>query len=71
MNAICIVKCKDCGPFQIFDEKLLTIFSVDEEYYAITICTYCERSIKVDLQKTTAQKLMLRNVKYLNWNNNE
>ena len=68
MKAICIFECKDCGPFQIYDPGLITLFGDNQSYQAITLCSYCERSITSNIDKNFVKELLASNVMLINFN---
>lgn len=68
---ICIFGCEDCGDFLVALPEHISIFSIDEEIYAITRCPYCDRVTKNSCDIAMAETLMSFGVKFFDWNEGE
>lgn len=63
--------CEDCGDFIVAFQEHISLFSVDEDIYAMTRCPYCDRVVKNICSVDMADKLISADVKFFSWNDGE
>lgn len=63
--------CEDCGDFIVAFPDHMSLFSVDEDIYAISRCPYCERVVKNTCDLEMTGKLIDIGVTFFSWNDGE
>ena len=66
---ICTMHCDDCGKFAIFDNDGITIFKVNDEYYAVSVCSFCHGIVvDADITEKVISYLSQFDIKLFDWN---
>jgi hypothetical protein len=68
---VCTIECEDCGRFAIMNNDSLSIFVIDKDFFAITRCIFCDRTIRDYISKEVAIKLFWENIKIFYFNTGE
>jgi hypothetical protein len=64
---ICTLECEDCGKFVVASHLGISVFVLDEDIYAMTMCVFCRRPIKNNLTRKVMEHLSRNDVKVFNW----
>jgi hypothetical protein len=70
-HPICTMMCEDCGKFAIMHENGLTIFLINKEFFAMSRCLFCNRTVKDSISKEVCISLFWENVRIFNFNTGE
>ena len=68
MELVCETVCDDCGPGVIVNPDTVSVFKLNDDYSAFTLCPYCEQVIYIPIDGVFAVELSEKNVPVLNWN---
>lgn len=68
---ICTIVCEDCGKFAVMHENAITIFLVNNEFFAVSRCSFCDQIITDAVNKETTIYLFWENVRIFNFNSGE
>lgn len=66
-RAIGRVRCEDCGPSLITGPEKISVFFDGDDYFAISKCGYCNRTIYVAVDEQTAENFSRDGVKIFSW----
>ena len=67
LDPIVAAECEDCGITMVIDPSFISIFKLEDEFLAITLCQHCERPIMADIPPALAEELKTKEVKILSW----
>jgi len=60
--------CEDCGDFIVAFVDHISLFSIDNDVYAISRCPYCDRIVKNSCDVEMKNQLSNAGVIFFNWN---
>ena len=63
--------CEDCGKFGVMHENGITIFSVNNEFFAMSRCIFCDRPAQDTADIEEVKYLLDLGVKVLDFNTGE
>jgi len=63
--------CEDCGKFGIMHESGINIFMINQEFFAMSTCMFCNRTVQDSVDKKVVKYLFYAGVKVFNFNTGE
>lgn len=59
---VAVTECDDCGYGLIGDSEFITMYQLSHQFFAFTICQFCERGIHVEISSETANQFLIHGV---------